>query len=178
MRRGFFQAAVVWTRLYGWTTWTLTEGMEKKIDGNYSRMMRAILNKSWRHYLIKQQLYDLLPAITKTIKIRQTRYAGHCWRCRDEIISDIFPWTSSNGRAKAEGPAITYKQQFFADTGCRPEDLPEEMDDRKGWWERSRISVLIAWHDDDDDICIHRAILLSVTHILKCLWNSIIFCLV
>ena len=33
---------------YGCTTWTLTKRLEKKLDGNYTRMLRAILNKSWR----------------------------------------------------------------------------------------------------------------------------------
>ena len=44
----FFQAAVVSILLYGCTTWTLTKRLEKKLDGNYARMLRAILNKSWR----------------------------------------------------------------------------------------------------------------------------------
>ena len=42
----FFQAAIVSILLYGCTTWTLTKRMEKKLDGNYTRMLRAILNKS------------------------------------------------------------------------------------------------------------------------------------
>ena len=44
----FFQAAVVSILLYGCSTWTLTKRKEKKLDGNYTRMLRAILNKSWR----------------------------------------------------------------------------------------------------------------------------------
>ena len=48
MKRSFFQAAVVSILLYGCTTWTLTKPLEKKLDGNYTRMLRAILNKSWR----------------------------------------------------------------------------------------------------------------------------------
>ena len=48
MKRRFFQAAVVSILLYGCTTWTLTKRLEKKLDGNYIRMLRAILNKSWR----------------------------------------------------------------------------------------------------------------------------------
>ena len=44
MKRSFFQAAVVSILLYGCTTWTLTKRLEKKIDGNYTRMLRAILN--------------------------------------------------------------------------------------------------------------------------------------
>ena len=48
MKRSFFQAAVVSILLYGCTTWTLTKRLEKKLDGNYTRMLRAILNKTWR----------------------------------------------------------------------------------------------------------------------------------
>ena len=87
--------------LYGCTTWTVTDPMEKKLDGNYTRMLRAILNKSWKQHPTKQQLYGYLLPITKTIKVGQTRYAGHCWRSKDELISVVLPWTPSGGRAKA-----------------------------------------------------------------------------
>ena len=50
MKRSFFQAAVVSILLYGCTTWTLTKRLKKKLDGNYTRMLRAILNKSWRQH--------------------------------------------------------------------------------------------------------------------------------
>ena len=46
MKRSFFQAVVVSILLCGCTTWTLTERLEKKLEGNYTRMLRAILNKS------------------------------------------------------------------------------------------------------------------------------------
>ena len=58
--------------------------MEKKLDSNYTRMLQAILNKSWRQHSTKQQLYGHLPPITKTIQVRWTRHAGHCQRSRDE----------------------------------------------------------------------------------------------
>ena len=57
MKRSFFQAAVVSILLYGCITWTLTKRLEKKIDGNYTKMLRAILNKSWRQHFTKHQLY-------------------------------------------------------------------------------------------------------------------------
>ena len=78
MKRSFFQAAVVSILLYGCTTWTLTKWLEKKLDGNYTRMLRAILNKSWRQHPTRHQLYDHLPPIRKTIEGRRTRHAGHC----------------------------------------------------------------------------------------------------
>ena len=89
----------------------------------------------------------------KTIKIRWTRHAGYYWSSRDKLIGDVLLWIPSHGGAKAGRPAQTYIQQLCADTGCNPEDLPEAMDDREGWWEReSGISMLIVWHDDDDDV--------------------------
>ena len=124
--------------LCGCTTWTLTKRMEKKLDGNYTRMLRAILNKSLRQHLTKQQLYGHLPPITKTIQVRRARYAGHCWRSRDELRSDVLLWTHSHGRAKAGGPARTYIQQLCAYTGCSLEDRPETMDDREGLREKVR----------------------------------------
>ena len=130
MKRSFFRAAVVSILLYGCTTWTLTEWLEKKPDGNYTRMLRQ--------HPTRHQLYGNLPPITKTIQARRTRHAGHCWRSRDELISDGLLWTPTYGRAKAGRPALTYIQQLCEDAGCSPEDLPEAMNDREKWRERVR----------------------------------------
>ena len=138
MKRSFFQAAATSILLYGCTTWTLTKRLEKKLDGNYTRMLRAILNKSWRQHPTRHQLYGHLPPITKTIQVRRTRHAGHCWRSRDELIRDVLLWTPTHGRAKAGRPAWTYIQQLCEDTGCCPEDLPRAMNDREEWRERVR----------------------------------------
>ena len=138
MKRSFFQAAVVSILLYGCTTWALTKWLEKKRDGNYPRILRAILNKSWRQHPTKHQLYGHLPPITKTIQVRRTKHAGHCWRSRDDFISDALLWTPTYGRVKAGRPALTYIQQLCEDTGCSPEDLPEAMNDREKWLERIR----------------------------------------
>ena len=81
-------------------------------------------------------------SLEKSIQIRQTRHAGHCWRSRDELISDVL-------QAKAGRPAWTYIQQFCEGTGCSPEDQPEAMNDRENGERGSGISMLAAWHDDD-----------------------------
>ena len=138
MKRSFFQAVVVSILLYGCTTWTLTKRLEKKQDGNYIRMLRAILNKSWRQHATRHQLYGHLLPITKAIQVRRTRHAGHCWRSRNELISDVLLWTPTYGRAKAGRPARIYIQQLCEDAGYSPEDLPEAMKDREKWRERVR----------------------------------------
>ena len=138
MKRSFFQATVVSILLYGCTTWTLTKQLEKKLDGNYTRMLRAILNKSWQQHPTRRQLYGHLTPITKTIQARRTRYAGHCWKSKDEIVSDVLLWTPADGQSKAGRPARTFIQQLGDDTGCNPVDLPEAMNDRETWRERVR----------------------------------------
>ena len=137
MKRSFFQAAVVSILLYGYTTWTLTKRLEK-LDGNYTRMLRATMNKSWRQHPTRHQLYGHLPPITKSIQVRWTRHTGHCWRSKDKLISDVLLWTHTYGQAKAGWPARTYIQQLCEDMGCSPEDLPEAMNDREKWWEKVR----------------------------------------
>ena len=87
---------------------------------------------------VRHRLYGHLPPITKTIKARRTRHSGHCWRSKDELISDVLLWTPAYGLAKAGRPARTYLQQLCEDTGCSPEDLLEAMNDREKWGERVR----------------------------------------
>ena len=129
--------------LYGCTTWTLTKQMEKKLDGNYTRILRVILNKSWRQHPTKQQVYGHLPPITTTTKFRQNRHAGHCWRSGDELINDVLLWTPSHGQARAGKPARTYIE--VAKRTCQKRWTKGRSGERG-----SGISVLVARQDDDD----------------------------
>ena len=151
MKRSFFQAAVVSILLYRCTTWTLTKRMEKKLDSNYTRILRAILNKSWRQHPTKQQLYGHLPPITKISKFDgpETR----------DIAGEVG--TSSWGMYSC-GPLHMDEQR--QDVQLEPtysssvqiRDIALRIC-RKQWTigmcveRRSGISVLIAWHDDDDE---------------------------
>ena len=150
MKRSFFQAAVVSILLYGCTTWTLTKRLEKKLDGNYTRLLGAILNKSWQQHPTKHQLYGHLPPITKTIQVRRTRHAGHCWRSRDKHISDVLLWTPTYNRAKSR----TTSKNIH--TAVRILDVALKTCLRrwtigKSGERGSGISVPAERHDDDDD---------------------------
>ena len=112
--------------------------MEEKLNGNYTRMLQIILNKSRRQHPTKQQLYCHLPPITKTIQIKRTKYVGHCGRSKNELISDVPQWTPSHGRTKPGRPVRIYIQQLGADTGCSLKDLLGAMDNEDGWRERAR----------------------------------------
>ena len=80
----------------------------------------------------QQGIFQRVKAFHTFIMIK---YAGHCRRSKDELVSDVFLWTPTYGQAKAGRPARTYIQQLCVDTGCNPEDLPEAMNDREKWRE-------------------------------------------
>ena len=94
------------------------------------------IHKSWRQHPTRHQRYGHLPPIRKTIQVRRTR---HCWRSKDELVSDVLLWTPTYGQAKAGRPARTYIQQLCEDTGCNPEDLPKAMNDREKWRDMVRV---------------------------------------
>ena len=112
-------------------------------------MLRAILNKSWRQHPTKHQLYGHLPPITKTIQARRIRHAGHCWRSKDELISDVLLWTPHMAKQKQDDQLEhTYSNYVrIRDVGLKTCQR-RWMIGRSG--ERgSGISVLAARYDDD-----------------------------
>ena len=137
MKRSFFQAGVTSILLYGCTTWTLTKRLEKKLEGNYTRMLRAILNKSWRQHPTRHQLYGHLPLSRKLFKLdepdmqtlleKQGRTHKRC------TLMDPHTWP-----CKSRTTSTNIHQQLCEDTGCCPEDLPRAMKYREEWRERVR----------------------------------------
>ena len=145
MKYCLLQAAVVSILLYGCIALTLTKRMEKKLNGNYTRMLRAILNKSSRQHSTKQLLYGHLPPITKTIKIRWTRHTGHCWRSRDELISDVplhIDEQKQDDQLEPTHSSSVPIRDVVLKT-CRKQWTIGRGGERG-------LGVSIAWHDNDD----------------------------
>ena len=86
----FFKTVVLSIPLYGCTTWTLTKRMEKKYDGNYTRMLRAEFNKSWKKQSEKQQLHGLLKPFMKTMQVWRNKHRRHCWGSKDKLKSNLL----------------------------------------------------------------------------------------
>ena len=124
----------------------LTQRMEKKFNGNYTRRLRAILDKSWRQRPTKHRLYGHLPSITKTIKVRWTRHVGHCWRNRNELISDVLLWSPLTWPSKSRATCSNIHTVACEDTECSPDDLPEAMNDREEWRVEGQ-GYPCWWHD-------------------------------
>ena len=77
------QATAMSVLLYDCTTLTLMKCLEEKLDWKYT----AVLNKSWKQHLSKQQLYGHLPPISQTMLVKMSK---KCWRSKSKLISDIF----------------------------------------------------------------------------------------
>ena len=136
LKINFFRAAVESVLANGSTTWTLTSSLEKKLDGAYTRMLRAALNISWKEHPTNKRLYNNIPQFSKTIRQQRLRFAGHCWRSKQELASDVLLWQPSHGRQAPGRPKKTYVDQLTDDTGCRIEELPNAMNDRSSWKKR------------------------------------------
>ena len=74
------------------STWTLvrtlTKTLESKLDGTYTRMLITALNLSWRQHPTKVQLYGNIHPLTTIFREHRMRFVGHCWREKQEHISD------------------------------------------------------------------------------------------
>ena len=113
-------------------------------------MLRAILNKSWRQQPTRHQLYVHLPPITKTIQIRRTRHAGHCWRSKDELISDVLLCIPHMAKQKQDDQLEhTYSSYVRIRNVALKTCQKRWMIGRSGE-KGSGISMLTTRHDDDD----------------------------
>ena len=133
LKINFFRATVETVLLYGCTTWTLTKALERKLDGTYARLIRTALNIKWQTHTTNAVLYGNLPRITTTIKNRRLKFAGHCFRSKDEVVQPLIMWEPRHGKRRRGRPAKTFIDQLMDDTEITKEDLPGAMNAREIW---------------------------------------------
>ena len=136
LKRNFFRATVESFLTYVATTWTLRKTLENRLNGSYTRMIRAALNKSWKEHLTKEELYKRIPMVTETIRKQRTSFAGHCRRADNELAITVLLWQPQQGQRSRGRPAKTYVDQLVEDTECTLEEIPNAMNDRDGWIKR------------------------------------------
>ena len=146
MKCSFFQAAVVSILLYGCTTWMLTKWLKKKLDGNYTRMLRAILNTSqgtnytanclpsWKLYKLDEpDTQDTAGEARMNSSVMYSYRSPHMTKQKqDDQLEHTF---SSYVRIRDVALKTCQKRWMIGRSGERG----------------AGIFVLAAWHDDDDD---------------------------
>jgi len=104
-------------------------------------MLGAVLNLSWRQHPTKKQLYGPIPPITSILCKLRMCIAGHCWRAKQELISNLLLWVSRRGKSRVGRPASSYIDQLCRDASCLPENLPTLMQERDEWRDRQNVRV-------------------------------------
>ena len=137
LRIGFFRATVETVFLYGSTAWTLTQSLDKKLDGAYTKMLRVVKNVTWRQRIANEVLSAGIPRISTTIRERRLTFRGHCWGSKNEVVSHLILWEPKHGKRSVGGQARTFVDLLEADTGVPRDYLPATMDDRVGWRKRA-----------------------------------------
>ena len=70
------------------------------------------LEQSWKQNLKKTAVTSYL-----INHPRQRIYARHCWRSKDKLIIDVFPWTPTHGHTSVGQSAKNYIHRFCTDSG-------------------------------------------------------------
>ena len=129
-----FIATVESVLLYGCSTWTLTQAMEKSLDGTYTRMLRMALGIKWMDHITNEEVYGNLPRVTTKIAERRCKLAGHCVRHPEEEASKLVLWEPAHGRVNRGRKKTTYIDMLKRDTGLNNiMELRTAMMDRNTW---------------------------------------------
>ena len=119
-----FKVTIETILLYESETWTIDKKLRRKIDGCYIKLLRMVLNVSWRDKISNKILYNVMPLITDVIAIRRMRIAGHCLRHNDKIANNLILWGPKFGRRNRRRHKFSYIDNLNEDTDLN--DIDDE----------------------------------------------------
>ena len=90
-------------------------------------MLRAVLNIPWREHPTKLRLYDKIPALSHTIMESHMRFAGHSYRSKEVLVSDLLLWYPNHGTTNVGRPYKTYYQQIAEDANCNLQPATQQI---------------------------------------------------
>ena len=117
--------------LYGSETWTLSARQQQRLDGCYTRLLRRVLNLSWRNHPTLETIYGDLPRVSNLVCKRRVQFAGHCARATDELVSSFVLWRHPfpDNRSRK----LTFPDRIRRDTAISRDNLLAAMKDREYW---------------------------------------------
>jgi hypothetical protein len=126
-----FKSCVESILLYGSESWTLTKTLSKKLDGNYTRLLRAAQNISWKSHTSNKKLYNGMPQISSVVRNRRLALAGHVMR-HDEMAAKVLLW-HPDAKRRLGRPSLTLKKIIEEDVELQDADLLTALLDRVTW---------------------------------------------
>ena len=119
--------------LYGCETWTLIKTLLKQLDGTYTRILRMILNVHWSPKVTNEVLYGAIEKISTKIRRRLLKFAGHCLRRDDEVVSDLVLCEPNHGARRRGRPPESYIRNLECETGIPASEMKVAMMNRDVW---------------------------------------------
>ena len=92
-----------------------------------------VLNIHWKNTIKNEILYGALELLSNIIRRRRLKFAGHCIRREDEVVSDMVLWQPTNGTRRRGRPPDSYIKTLERNTGLRENDLRAAMMNRDVW---------------------------------------------
>ena len=96
----FFRSTVKNVLLYWAESWTLKNKTCRRLDGTYTRMLRADLSFTWRDRIKNIELYGKLSKITAVLEARRLRFIGHILKSTGMSITDVGTKTGNKEKRK------------------------------------------------------------------------------
>ena len=104
--------------------------MLNRLNGCYTRLLRIVHNVDWTAHVRNSYLYGngLIPPLADTIAKRTLKFAGHAFRAKEQLISDLLLF-----EPKPTSTKLSYLKTLCLHTGATKEELAGLMSDRDSW---------------------------------------------
>ena len=87
----------------------------------------------WTNKIKNKILYGALERLSNKIRRRRLKFAGHCLRREDEVVSDLVLWQPTHGTRMLGRQPDSYIKTLERDTGLRENDIRADMMNRDVW---------------------------------------------
>ena len=122
MKVRLFQATVETVLLYGAEAWTLTKGLERALDGTYTRLLRYALGIKWQDHQTNAQVYRSIQPVIERLRAKRLKFAGHCTRMNSyapQPVCQLVMWEPKAKTRRGKGAKQTYSDTILSDCGMR-----------------------------------------------------------
>ena len=119
--------------LYGCESWTLTQKLEKMLDGCCTQLLRCALNISWKDHVTNEELYDNIPKISQKNQKWRLNLVGHCYQHKEEAAAQLIFWRPKHGKKSWGWPAQDFAGTLAQDSGIELENQGACMMDWTVW---------------------------------------------
>ena len=75
-------------------------------------------------------LYAGFPRISIILRERRLRFSDHCWRSKNEVVSDLVLWKLKHGKRSVRGQTRIFVNLLEVDIGGPRDCMLAAMNDR------------------------------------------------